>query len=435
MLSTGAFNALLKILEEPPDHVKFIFATTEPNKILPTIQSRCQRFDFQNISTLVIGQQLEKILLDEKIAYEKDLIIHLSRLANGSMRDALSLLDQLISGSPPPLTLEQLHAMLGTPDREKVVGLLSAMGAQDGAAALNAIDQLLTGGQNAVQICDLVVENLRDLMVFVTAGPDSPTLALTADEKKQLAQMAKGFDIAALVYNITALEKLRWALKNSESNRALLEAAILRLTLSEHFIGLDQIGSGAASVPMPAVKKKLAGDPAPHARADEPAVSQAVSVAIDLASIQNAWESICAQCGKLDAMVESFLKQGVPAALSGSSLEIRFKRDGQGQLAKGMCERKTEKIEQGLSQILGTQLKVRLEFGQVDAKIAPPADTAKPEPLQPARANRKQQNEALNDPAVQMVLKGLDATPIEIQRIGEEEEETPEREGLFEDEM
>lgn len=436
MLSTGAFNALLKILEEPPDHVKFIFATTEPNKILPTIQSRCQRFDFQNISTAVIGQQLEKILQDEKIAYEKDLIVHLSRLANGSMRDALSLLDQLISGSPPPLTLEQLHAMLGTPDRQKVMDLLSAMGAQDGAAALAAIDQLLTGGQNAVQICDLVVENMRDLMVFVTAGPDSPALALTEDEKKQLAQMAKGFDIAALVYNITALERLRWALKNSETNRALLEAALLRLTLSEHFIGLDQIASGAAGGQMPAVKKKsLTANAVSQVQTEERPMSQPAAVAMDLGSIQSAWESICAGCGRIDAMVESFLKQGMPAALNGSTLEIRFKRDGQGQLAKGMCERKTDRIEQGISQVLGTDVKVRLEFGKVEANVVPSASAAKPEPPQPARANRQQQNEALNDPVVQMVLKGLDATPVEIQRVGADEEEAAEREGLFEEEQ
>jgi len=437
MLSTGAFNALLKILEEPPDHVKFIFATTEPNKILPTIQSRCQRFDFQNISTRVIGQQLEKILQDEKIEYEKDLIVHLSRLANGSMRDALSLLDQLISGSPPPLTLEQLHAMLGTPDRQKVVELLSAMGAQDGATVLAAIDQLLTGGQNAVQICDLVVENMRDLMVFVTAGADSPALALTEDEKKQLAQMAKGFDVAALVYNITALEKLRWALKNSETNRALLEAALLRLTLSEHFIGLDQIGSGSAGGSVGAVKKKsLTGSAAPQTRAEKAPAPQAPSVAADLGSIQGAWDAICVECGQLDSMVEAFLKQGMPAALSGSVLEIRFKRDGQGQLAKQLCERKTDKIEQGISAVLGTDVKVRLEFGNVEAKVAVPAAAAKLEPVQPTRANRQQQSEALNDPAVQMVLKALDATPVEIQRVGADDEEgAAEHEELFEEEQ
>jgi len=94
MLTTEAFNALLKTLEEPPDHVKFIFATTEPNKVLATIQSRCQRFDFGTISPKLISDQLKTILKSEKIKFEDDLVLHLARLANGSMRDALSLLDQ-----------------------------------------------------------------------------------------------------------------------------------------------------------------------------------------------------------------------------------------------------------------------------------------------------------------------------------------------------
>ncbi len=436
MLSAGAFNALLKILEEPPAHVKFIFATTEPHKILPTIQSRCQRFDFQNIHAGIIGQQLEKILQDEKIGFEKDLIIHLSRLANGSMRDALSLLDQLISGGQQPLTLEQLNAMLGVPDRQKVVNLLTAMGNQDGAAALEAIEHLLAGGQNAVQICDLAVENMRDLMVFMTAGPESSALMLTDEEKKQLAQMAKGFDVAALIYNITALEKLRWALKNSESNRALLEAGLLRLTLSEHFIGLDQLGSRAVSggpAPVSPLKKKsLSDSPSATAKtAEESSPPSAGSVSSDISSIGQAWESITAHCGRNDGGVEAFLKQGTPTAFSGSVLEIRFRRDGQGQLAKGMCERKAEKIEQGISQLLGKPVKVRLEFGVVDKPVAVPA--AKPENVPSARANRKQQNEVLNDPVVQMVLKGLDATPVEIQKAGDEDEDGL-KDSLFEEE-
>jgi DNA polymerase III subunit gamma/tau len=97
MLTTAAFNALLKTLEEPPEHVKFIFATTEPNKVIATIQSRCQRFDFSNISPKTIAAQLKSILKQEKIKYEEDLVLPVARMANGSMRDALSLLDRLIS--------------------------------------------------------------------------------------------------------------------------------------------------------------------------------------------------------------------------------------------------------------------------------------------------------------------------------------------------
>lgn len=429
MLSAGAFNALLKILEEPPDHVKFIFATTDPHKVLATIQSRCQRFDFQNIHTAVIGQQLEKILNEEKIGYERDLIIHLSRLANGSMRDALSLLDQLISGGQSPLTLDQLNAMLGVPDRQKVVNLLNAIGEHEGAGVLESIEQLLTGGQNATGICDMVVENMRDLMVFVTAGAESSALTLTEDEKKQLAELAKRFDVAALIYNITALEKLRWALKNSETSRALLEAALLRLALSEHFIGLDQIARGGGNAVSAPVKKKSLNVSAPvesqAVQADPPGLENG-SISADIPSIQHQWESIVAHCGAEDNGIESFLRQGIPAAFNGSVLEIRFKQE----FAKQMCERKIDKIEQGISGLLGMDVKVRFGLGSVEAKAA----AVKPENPQPAKANRKQQNEALNDPAVQMVLKGLDATPVDIQKVSAEEDEGI-KDSLFEEDQ
>jgi len=102
MLSTSAFNALLKILEEPPSHVKFIFATTEPNKVIATVQSRCQRFDFNNISPDKIAGQLKFILKKEKIKYEEDFVPPLAKMANGSMRDGLSLLDRLISTGAEP---------------------------------------------------------------------------------------------------------------------------------------------------------------------------------------------------------------------------------------------------------------------------------------------------------------------------------------------
>jgi DNA polymerase-3 subunit gamma/tau len=133
MLTTQAFNALLKTLEEPPEHVKFIFATTEPNKVIATIQSRCQRFDFSNISPKVIAGQLKSILKKENIGYEEDLVLPLARMANGSMRDALSLLDRLISTGENPLSTRLLEEFLGRPNAEKIHRLMEHIGDCDAA--------------------------------------------------------------------------------------------------------------------------------------------------------------------------------------------------------------------------------------------------------------------------------------------------------------
>ena len=423
MLSTGAFNALLKILEEPPEHVKFIFATTEPNKVLATIQSRCQRFDFQSISAEVIGRQLEIFLGDENIIFEKDLIIHLSRLANGSMRDALSLLDQLISAGAQPLTSAHLNELVGTPDRQKVLGLLAAIAGHDAAASLDVIDQLIDNGQTSGQICDLLIQNMRDMMVLQSAGADSKVLILTDEEKEQLQQIAQCFDVAALVYNITALEKLRWTLRTSETSRALLEASLLRLTLSEHFIGLDRLSAQltAGGNTGLSVKKKIApananpsaGTASPQSVSKQPSFSTSA----DIGSIQSSWKTIAAQCAQSDSSLGAFLAQGRPVRLANSTLSLCFGSDGPGQLAKNACQRKLDVLQSALSRIMSMDLTVRFEAA--NSEPAPPEkkpSDASPS-TEPIGINRQQRQQALNDPAVQMVLKGLDATPVEIQKI------------------
>ena len=421
MLSTGAFNALLKILEEPPEHVKFIFATTEPNKVLATIQSRCQRFDFQHISPEVIGQQLEKILKDEKIKYENDLIIYLSRLANGSMRDALSLLDQLISAGQQPLSAGQLNELVGVPDKQKVLDLLSSMTDSDAAGVLNAINALIESSQSSGQICDLLIENMRDLMVFLCAGSDSKVLVLTAEEKKQVSEIAQGFDVPSLIYNITALEKLRWTLRSSETSRALLEALVLRLALSEHFMSLAQLSARAGAIPSAAgVKKKsIVANTAPNTPASTASTQQSPAlpqVEATIESIQASWKALIQSIARRDSSLRPILEQAKPVSLRNSVLEIQFGKDGQGQFAKSMCQRKTAAIEASFSQVLGTSVTVRFSEGQA----AP--DAAKKQTASP-RANQQERNEVLNDPRVQMVLKGLEATPVEIQKMQIEEPE------------
>jgi len=253
MLTVPAFNALLKTLEEPPSHVKFIFATTEPNKVIATIQSRCQRFDFGNISASKIAGQLKFILEQEKIKYEDNFILPLAKMANGSMRDGISLLDRLISTGAEPLTAELLEEFLGSPNSEKIYNLIGEIGDSSAAGTFAAIEDLISTGLSEVQVVDSLIDYMRDLMVVKSAGAESELLILTAEQRKRVGQLAEKFDTAALIYNITALEKLRWAIKNSDTPRALLEALLLRFTLSEHFLNVDELLSQSQGGP---VKKK-----------------------------------------------------------------------------------------------------------------------------------------------------------------------------------
>ncbi len=236
MLSTSAFNALLKTLEEPPEHVKFIFATTEPNKILPTILSRCQRFDFRNISRQDIAKQLHNVLKGEGITADDDVIYRIARLAKGSMRDALSLLDQLLSISDGKLSMDLITELLGTPRSEHVIALVDALLQSQPEILLTQLDTVLEQGMALEQLAESLQGYFRDLMVLRNCGvqtdlveQDDPTV------RKHMLEQATKFDDSALVYYITVMEQLRHSLKATGAGRALVEAALVRICTADRF--------------------------------------------------------------------------------------------------------------------------------------------------------------------------------------------------------
>lgn len=265
MLTLSAFNALLKTLEEPPSHIKFILATTEPNKVIATIQSRCQRFDFNNIGPVAIAEQLKSILKQEKIKYDEELILPLAKMANGSMRDGLSLLDRLISAGIEPLSVSLLEQYLGCPNSEKIWNLIDQIGESEAAGTLSAIEDLISTGISEVQVVDTLIDYMRDLMVIKSTGTESQLVILTDQQRKRAGELAEKFDVAALIYNIATLQKLRWAVRNSDTSRALLEASLLRFALSEHFLNVDELLSklkndSSAAVGSARDKKKVSND-------------------------------------------------------------------------------------------------------------------------------------------------------------------------------
>jgi DNA polymerase-3 subunit gamma/tau len=418
MLSTGAFNALLKILEEPPEHVKFIFATTEPNKVLPTIQSRCQRFDFSTIAPQTIAEQLTAILKAEKIKARGDLILHLARLANGSMRDALSLLDQLISTGVEPLTLELLEEFLGQPNSEKVADLVEKIGDSDPAAALEAIEKLLQTGQTANQIVASLIDCMRDLMVIKSTNENSDLLILTERERKTMAALTEKFDTPALIYNITALEKLHWTIKNSEAPRALLEASILRLTLSEHFLGLDILLNKLNRAPRAAKKKVITP---PDRPTQKPVSQQSGSLSPDkpiltqpptTESVKNNWQNILIAVKVHDAETAVLLGGVTPGDFRQNTFTLCIpKSDG---FTQSMCEKNAEKIESCLSLAIGADI-IKLNFEATDDK-----ERKRPARSPGARLSTKEKEKILSDPAIQTLLTGLNATDPQVEKIRED---------------
>jgi len=418
MLTTSAFNALLKTLEEPPSHIKFIFATTEPNKVIATIQSRCQRFDFSNIGPAAIAEQLKSILRQEKIKYEEDLVLPLAKMANGSMRDGLSLLDRLISAGVQPLNASLLEQYLGCPNSEKIWNLIGNIGESDAPGTLAAIEDLIGTGLGEVQIVDSLIDYMRDLMVVKSTGPDSQLVILTEQQRKRAGELAEKFDVAALIYNIATLEKLRWAVKNSDTSRALLEASLLRFTLSEHFLNVDELlsqlkggsrtATGKKKVPRavssPPAGQSRATSPEPRVPSDQPQVTsdepRKTSKSIDIQSIKDRWPSLLKLLGPATG---GLLGSAMPSRFEGDVLTLEFGPSNYVQ--KSMCERngRIEQIEALLSEQLSTPVKLKLET------VAGRQTQTQPGTI-PPKTGSQRRNEIINDPAVKTVLMGLDAT-------------------------
>src|SRR3954447_8944013 len=194
MLSKSAFNALLKILEEPPSHVEFILATTEPEKVLPTILSRCQRYDFRNIPTREIAAHLKSICKQEKIKADEDALLLVAKAGAGSMRDSLSLLDRLLSVGEKQLTVDMIEQLLGLPKSQLVFDLAQAIGEADVKAVLTRADKMIAGGLSPDTLIASLVDHLRNLLILRTCGPDSTLVEVPGLSMKDLAAQAANFN-------------------------------------------------------------------------------------------------------------------------------------------------------------------------------------------------------------------------------------------------
>jgi len=249
MLSTAAFNALLKTMEEPPEHVKFILCTTEAQKVPPTIQSRCQRFDFRNIASSMIAEHLKAVTKEEGLSAEPELLHQVARLGNGSMRDALSLLDGLMAAGQKKLTVALLQELLGLPDRELVGALIDAIAEGEPGPALVKADELLSRGISIDQLIETLLDRLRDLMVMAACGARSGLVDLSEAARAAEALRAEKFDAAGIVHMIALCENVQRATKGSSTPRALIDALIVRLALTEKLADVTAmvVGGGAGS--------------------------------------------------------------------------------------------------------------------------------------------------------------------------------------------
>ncbi len=226
MLSIGAFNALLKTLEEPPKHVLFILATTEPHKIPSTIHSRCQRFDFRGIGKAEIESRLGEIIEKEAIDIRDDAISLIAESVEGGMRDAISLLDQALAYAEGTIDSEAVHAIRGSVGHERILEIAQAIHAEDAVRSLNALDRLLEDGKEPTRVIEDATAFYRDLLLLKNAGEDSDK-TLHGNEKAQ--NLAESLSNPLLYHYIDILSESRQRMRFTSQGRLHLELAFVKM--------------------------------------------------------------------------------------------------------------------------------------------------------------------------------------------------------------
>jgi DNA polymerase-3 subunit gamma/tau len=241
MLTPPAFNALLKTLEEPPPHVKFIFATTEAQRIPVTILSRCQRFDFPGIPIPRIVERLREIVSGEGLQADDGALELVARRAGGSMRDSQSLLDQLLAFGGDRLTAAQVHQLLGTAGDDRVAELAAAVLAPDPKRALELFDEAVVGGSQLGELLDQLVAYWRDLMVVHCAGADGRDVSVPARHRDALTAQAKALGLDAILAGLDVLSTTKARLRGSSHGRTLVEMALVRLGRLKDLLSVAQV--------------------------------------------------------------------------------------------------------------------------------------------------------------------------------------------------
>ncbi len=270
MLTTEAFNALLKTLEEPPSRSLFILATTEPHKLPATIQSRCQHFAFRLLDYNEIISRLDGVCKAEKIQADEGSLSVLAQAAEGSMRDALSLLDQVIAACGEHLEENRVRQLLGVVPSRLLREITEAIHASDGRRVLELVNQLAAEGYELAHFCGEFVRYIRNLMIAKSCGTKSALLQVASDERETLGQLSGLFSEEDLTRFFQILLRAEGELRYSLDPRFHLEMALLRLVHSKRLASLEsllsQLGSASpAAKPSPAAPAAARGSGTPPA--------------------------------------------------------------------------------------------------------------------------------------------------------------------------
>jgi DNA polymerase III subunit gamma/tau len=442
MLTREAFNALLKTLEEPPEHVKFIFCTTEANKIPITILSRCQRFDFAGIHLPSIVERLSQIVAAEGVRAEPEALAILARRAGGSMRDSQSLLEQLLALGVEAITPQDVHAMLGTAGEVRLTQLVEHLAASDAAGAIADLDAAATEGVDVGQLLEQLLGYFRDLMLAAVGCPSETMLHTAPSRYDEIVAAGRQMGLETILAIMQILDHTLSRLRYSTQGRTLTEMALVRIANLDHLDELADLiadlqsgsprdqatarSSGPASRPSPPAS---VSSPAAKKKADAPSserqhTSTTSSDATGIAAPGNGYTSTAIELTDADA---PRVWQQALASLEGllaenASLCESVSAPGGGRLVaafcakytscKAFCERAEQlaQLERALAEVAGGR--VKLEFATLpDVLSAEPA-------AKRAVPHRQRMAEVAENAMVRRATELFDARVVRIEEPG-----------------
>lgn len=369
MLTTSAFNALLKTLEEPPSYLIFILATTEVHKIPPTILSRCQRYDFKRISVDTIAGRLRELLDKEEIQAEDKALTYIAKLADGALRDGLSLLEQCISFYfGEILTYEKVLKVLGAVDNDVYASFAKILAAGDVAGMMGLIDEIVSEGKDLGRFCDEFIWYLRNILIVKSTEHPEHIIDMSEENLKTLVETGEQMETEMIFRYIRVLSEVENQMKYAAQKRVVFEVALIRLCRPEmerdyesvvnrlHNIE-EQLRNGIAVPDITAVREAPGSVSGNEKKAPEKKVLES-AVPGEVRALVGNWQQVLNQ---LDPVSKSMLSHVTLTVDDGGTLIIAFAEDTSYSYFSGEGD-KTELLSQIASDVVGKSVKMELKY-------------------------------------------------------------------------
>ena len=406
MLSTAAFNALLKTLEEPPAHAKFMFATTEPEKVLPTILSRCQRFDLRRIPSALIVKHLAHIAELEKVKIDEPALYAIARGADGGMRDAESTLDQLISFCGEKIQEEDVLSMFGLTAQGQILEMAHAILAGEIQRALRNLNELARHGKDLGRLLSDLLGHFRNLLLFRISRGDLQLLEVSEAEAASLAKQSEAVSPESLTRIMEVLTDCEVRLRDVASPRILIEVALLQAVEARSAMSIDSVLEQLRGLRIPSgkpVESRMTSEsqtiksestvPAPRTpeiTSAAPRSSEAMTPATEASAavdnnLEQLWAKVIESVGRASPFIRGYLLEARPVSFHSNLLTIGFDPEFADHLDlvdntknRTIIQTKLRELGYGDAQVAFVKAEAPIKRPAVNSSPAPAAPVSQP---------------------------------------------------------